>query len=267
MTTRDGELVIDGDGHVMEPPDLWSTRMDEARWGDWTSAVAMMFPSHEPSQPPSKAPAELLSDQSFPAVQMDVFAATWGRHPSGGGRGHELPKAPDGDLVLVDSNGAHRRRRRLGGQARRYGVVASEKVAPFDLQARTAAQTIEPAVREAGARGGAARCGQLSSGFGRAIRPAVRRGRALRRAVQDGPSEVASPLESPALAPPSRASSSRCPRPPSAGSNRLHYRERRYRRATGFSLGGCGEDEQARRSGVIPDAPPSSRCRKVHPCP
>src|ERR1700730_5267267 len=35
MTTRDGEFVIDGDGHVMEPPDLWSSRMDEARWGDW----------------------------------------------------------------------------------------------------------------------------------------------------------------------------------------------------------------------------------------
>ena len=35
MATRDGELVIDGDGHVMEPLDLWSMRMDEARWGDW----------------------------------------------------------------------------------------------------------------------------------------------------------------------------------------------------------------------------------------
>ncbi len=35
MTTRDGDLVIDGDGHVMEPPDLWSARMDERKWGDW----------------------------------------------------------------------------------------------------------------------------------------------------------------------------------------------------------------------------------------
>jgi uncharacterized protein len=35
MTTSAGELVIDGDGHVMEPPDLWATRMDARRWGDW----------------------------------------------------------------------------------------------------------------------------------------------------------------------------------------------------------------------------------------
>jgi predicted TIM-barrel fold metal-dependent hydrolase len=27
--------VIDGDGHVMEPEDLWLRRMDHARWGDW----------------------------------------------------------------------------------------------------------------------------------------------------------------------------------------------------------------------------------------
>jgi uncharacterized protein len=31
----DGVKVIDGDGHVMEPLDLWSTRMDEVKWGDW----------------------------------------------------------------------------------------------------------------------------------------------------------------------------------------------------------------------------------------
>jgi predicted TIM-barrel fold metal-dependent hydrolase len=31
----DGRLVIDGDGHVMEPPDVWSARMDHRKWGDW----------------------------------------------------------------------------------------------------------------------------------------------------------------------------------------------------------------------------------------
>ncbi|HTZ08760.1 MAG TPA: amidohydrolase family protein [Acidimicrobiales bacterium] len=31
----DGVRVIDGDGHVVEPPDLWSRRMDRSRWGDW----------------------------------------------------------------------------------------------------------------------------------------------------------------------------------------------------------------------------------------
>src|SRR5581483_4022474 len=35
MTTREGRFVIDGDGHVMEPRDLWSSRMDEGKWGDW----------------------------------------------------------------------------------------------------------------------------------------------------------------------------------------------------------------------------------------
>jgi predicted TIM-barrel fold metal-dependent hydrolase len=28
-------LVVDGDGHVMEPDDLWTERMDAGRWGDW----------------------------------------------------------------------------------------------------------------------------------------------------------------------------------------------------------------------------------------
>ena len=29
------DLLVDGDGHVFEPPDLWTARMDAARWGDW----------------------------------------------------------------------------------------------------------------------------------------------------------------------------------------------------------------------------------------
>ena len=28
-------LVIDADGHVMEPEDCWTDRMDAERWGDW----------------------------------------------------------------------------------------------------------------------------------------------------------------------------------------------------------------------------------------
>ncbi len=35
----DGVTVIDGGGHVMEPPDLWSRRMDRAKWGDWVPHV------------------------------------------------------------------------------------------------------------------------------------------------------------------------------------------------------------------------------------
>ncbi len=31
----DGEKVVDGDGHVFEPPDLWTKRMNPAKWGDW----------------------------------------------------------------------------------------------------------------------------------------------------------------------------------------------------------------------------------------
>jgi len=32
---RDRVLVIDGDGHTVEPPDMWTKRMDRERWGDW----------------------------------------------------------------------------------------------------------------------------------------------------------------------------------------------------------------------------------------
>src|SRR5581483_1000537 len=28
------ELVIDGDGHIVEPPDVWTARMDRRKWGD-----------------------------------------------------------------------------------------------------------------------------------------------------------------------------------------------------------------------------------------
>ena len=28
-------LIVDGDGHTMEPDDLWTQRMDRSRWGDW----------------------------------------------------------------------------------------------------------------------------------------------------------------------------------------------------------------------------------------
>jgi uncharacterized protein len=35
MGVQDGTLVVDGDGHVMEPEDLWTARMDADRWGDW----------------------------------------------------------------------------------------------------------------------------------------------------------------------------------------------------------------------------------------
>ena len=27
--------VVDADGHIYEPEDLWTARMDHARWGDW----------------------------------------------------------------------------------------------------------------------------------------------------------------------------------------------------------------------------------------
>jgi uncharacterized protein len=30
-----GSLVVDADGHIFEPDDLWTSRMDARRWGDW----------------------------------------------------------------------------------------------------------------------------------------------------------------------------------------------------------------------------------------
>lgn len=35
----EGYKVIDGDGHIMEPPGLWSERMDASRWGEWIPHV------------------------------------------------------------------------------------------------------------------------------------------------------------------------------------------------------------------------------------
>ena len=34
MATNGKALVIDGDGHIMEPPTLWQERMDHKKWGD-----------------------------------------------------------------------------------------------------------------------------------------------------------------------------------------------------------------------------------------
>jgi uncharacterized protein len=31
----DEAVVVDADGHTMEPDDLWTARMDQTRWGDW----------------------------------------------------------------------------------------------------------------------------------------------------------------------------------------------------------------------------------------
>src|SRR6188508_1677126 len=35
MPDANGCLVVDADGHTIEPPDLWTERMDAKRWGDW----------------------------------------------------------------------------------------------------------------------------------------------------------------------------------------------------------------------------------------
>src|SRR5262245_40511022 len=32
---KNNYLVIDADGHIAEPPDTWSARMDTKKWGDW----------------------------------------------------------------------------------------------------------------------------------------------------------------------------------------------------------------------------------------
>jgi len=35
MATDPSHIVVDADGHTMEPEDLWVARMDHSRWGDW----------------------------------------------------------------------------------------------------------------------------------------------------------------------------------------------------------------------------------------
>jgi len=36
-----GLLLVDGDGHTVEPKDLWVARMDAKRWGDWIPRTVM----------------------------------------------------------------------------------------------------------------------------------------------------------------------------------------------------------------------------------
>jgi uncharacterized protein len=36
-----GPLVVDADGHIFEPDDLWTARMDARRWGDWIPHKAL----------------------------------------------------------------------------------------------------------------------------------------------------------------------------------------------------------------------------------
>lgn len=47
MPSRPDAWVIDGDGHVMEPKDLWTRRMDRARWGDWIPHTEALEPYYE----------------------------------------------------------------------------------------------------------------------------------------------------------------------------------------------------------------------------
>ena len=39
--------IVDGDGHVMEPDDLWLERMDKKRWGDWIPYRTMVDGRYE----------------------------------------------------------------------------------------------------------------------------------------------------------------------------------------------------------------------------
>ena len=47
MSRRPDAWVIDGDGHVMEPEDLWTRRMDRARWGDWIPRTETLEPYYD----------------------------------------------------------------------------------------------------------------------------------------------------------------------------------------------------------------------------
>ena len=47
MAAPGSAWVIDGDGHVMEPRDLWTRRMDPARWGDWIPRTETVEPYYD----------------------------------------------------------------------------------------------------------------------------------------------------------------------------------------------------------------------------
>src|SRR5688572_19112879 len=82
-------LVIDGDGHGVEPPDTWSARMDRARWGDW-------IPRHVDEIEPGKegwfiggVPRSVGSGAVPAAAGMDIMellgrGAKWNEGQAGG---------------------------------------------------------------------------------------------------------------------------------------------------------------------------------------
>jgi predicted TIM-barrel fold metal-dependent hydrolase len=41
------QLIIDADGHTMEPDDLWTARMDASRWGDWIPRTVVEDESYQ----------------------------------------------------------------------------------------------------------------------------------------------------------------------------------------------------------------------------
>ena len=62
--------MVDGDGHVFEPDDCWTDRMDAAKWGDWI-------------------PRKVVEDEVYETIYVGGEVRGGGRelHGPDGGRG------------------------------------------------------------------------------------------------------------------------------------------------------------------------------------
>lgn len=105
--TVNGELVIDGDAHVYEPADLWTSRMDERRWGDWIPRVDRdRGLLHVGGEVRSGGADSMARAAALSGVTVDQIAAAQARTGASLGRpgGHDpVARLADMDRVGIDA--------------------------------------------------------------------------------------------------------------------------------------------------------------------
>ncbi len=90
-----GCKVVDGDGHVMEPKDLWTARMDQRKWGDAIPVPGLRFEGDRTS-------SLLARIAEISGIPPDTVAAAFHRNAEKMGR----PGGYDGQARLEDMDRA-----------------------------------------------------------------------------------------------------------------------------------------------------------------
>jgi predicted TIM-barrel fold metal-dependent hydrolase len=101
-TVLDGIKVIDTDTHVIEPPDLWTSRVSTKRWGDLVPHVAWDEARHEE--------AWFFGDSRVSGAASPAMAF-WNEypplHPTRYEQADPTTKEPKARLALMDEYGIH----------------------------------------------------------------------------------------------------------------------------------------------------------------